>query len=190
MWDVTITLLSAARKYSEHQSRDTVMTREAYGQAYEKGFSLTVRFLVSRGLEYDTAQETAQAAWVKGWECIEQLRDPSMVVTWMNSIAVNMHRMNIRREPLFQTLPELPTASRINLAAIDVGRILETCRASDRLVLQRHYLEGVKVQEIAEQQGCTRTAVRIRLHRARRNACNGLVVGRKHAKSSGRCKGG
>ena len=36
------------------------MTREEYGAAYQKGFNLTVRFLVSRGLAYDSAQETAQ----------------------------------------------------------------------------------------------------------------------------------
>ena len=64
------------------------MTREQYGQAYQKGFNLTVRFLVSRGFAYDSAQETAQAAWVKGWERLSQLRDPSMVLTWMNSIAL------------------------------------------------------------------------------------------------------
>ena len=40
------------------------MTREEYGQAYQKGLNLTVRVLVSRGLAYDAAQETAQAAWV------------------------------------------------------------------------------------------------------------------------------
>jgi hypothetical protein len=44
------------------------MTREEYGTAYQKGYNLTVRFLVSRGLSYDSAQETAQAAWAKGWE--------------------------------------------------------------------------------------------------------------------------
>ena len=52
------------------------MTREEYGAAYKKGYNLTVRFLVSRGLSYDSAQETAQAAWVKGWERLGQLRDP------------------------------------------------------------------------------------------------------------------
>ena len=54
------------------------MTREEYGKAYQKGYNLTVRFLVSRGLAYDAAQETAQAAWVKGWERIGQLRDQRM----------------------------------------------------------------------------------------------------------------
>jgi RNA polymerase sigma factor (sigma-70 family) len=154
------------------------MTREEYGQAYQKGFNLTVRFLVSRGLAYDSAQETAQAAWVKGWERLGQLRDSSMVLTWMNSIALNIHRSYIRREPLLQALPELSTQPRVNLAAIDVRRILKTCKTNDRMVLQRHYLEGFKVQEIAQEQGWTETAVRIRLLRARRTV--GKRLGRKY----------
>ena len=144
------------------------MTTEEYGNAYQRGYSLTVRFLVSRGLTYDSAQETAQAAWVKGWERLSQLRDSKMILTWMNSIALNLHRSFMRREPFLQALPELPTPPRINLAAIDVRRILQTCKKNERLVLQRHYLEGYKVQEIARSNGWTETAVRIRLLRARR----------------------
>ena len=111
------------------------MTREEYGAAYKKGYNLTVRFLVSRGLSYDSAQETAQAAWVKGWERLGQLRDQNMVLTWMNSIALNIHRSCMRREPFLQTLPELPTPPKVNLAAIDVRRILKTCKKNDRMVL-------------------------------------------------------
>ena len=153
------------------------MTTEDYGRAYQKGYSLTVRFLVSRGVPYDDAQETAQAAWAKGWERIAQLRDQSMVLTWMNSIALNIHRSYVRREPLFQVLPELSTPPKVNLAAIDIRRILKTCKHNDRIVLQRHYLEGFKVQEIAEEHGWTETAVRIRLLRARRAV--GKRMGRK-----------
>jgi len=153
------------------------MTREEYGHAYQRGFNLTVRFLVSRGLSYDGAQETAQAAWAKGWELLGQLRDPNMVLTWMNSIALNIHRSYIRREPLLQALPELSTSPKVNLAAIDVKRILKVCKHNDRMVLQRHYLEGYKVQEIAQQQGWTETAVRIRLLRARRTV--GKRLGRR-----------
>ncbi|MEO8131883.1 MAG: sigma factor-like helix-turn-helix DNA-binding protein, partial [Bryobacteraceae bacterium] len=121
--------------------------------------------------------ETAQAAGVKGWERIGQLRDQSMVLTWMNSIALNIHRSYVRREPLFQVLPELSTPPKVNLAAIDVRRILKTCKHNDRVVLQRHYLEGFKVQEIAAEHGWTETAVRIRLLRARRTV--GKRLGRK-----------
>jgi DNA-directed RNA polymerase specialized sigma24 family protein len=144
------------------------MTSEEYGSAYKRGYHLTVRFLVSRGLTYDGAQETAQAAWVRGWERLGQLRDSSMVLTWMNSIALNIHRSSMRRQPFLQALPELSTPPWVTLAAIDVRRFLKTCKKNDRLVLQRHYLEGYKVQEIAKAHGWTETAVRIRLLRARR----------------------
>jgi RNA polymerase sigma-70 factor (ECF subfamily) len=146
------------------------MTREEYGAAYQKGYKLTIRFLVSRGVSPDTAQETAQAAWTRGWERLGQLRDASMVSTWTNSIALNIHRSCIRREPVLQILPELPTPPKVNLAAIDVRRILKHCKTKDRLVLHRYYIEGYKVQEIAKSQGWTETAVRIRLLRARRSA--------------------
>src|SRR5260370_20039971 len=120
------------------------MTREEYGAAYQKGYKLTVRFLVSRGLPYDSAQETAQAAWTKGWERLGQLRNANMVLTWMNSIALNIHRSCIRREPLLQILPELPAPPKINLAAIDVQRILKSCKTKDRVVLHRYYIEDTR----------------------------------------------
>jgi len=145
------------------------MTNEEYGRAYQKGFNLTVRFLVSRGLSYDAALDTAQAAWAKGWERREQLRDPSLVLTWTNSIALNIHRTYLRREPQTQTLPDLQAPPRLNIAAIDVTRILESCKPNDRAVLEGHYIEGYKVQEIARQYGWSETAVRIRLLRARRS---------------------
>jgi RNA polymerase sigma factor (sigma-70 family) len=160
------------------------MTREDYGNAYQKGFNLTVRFLISKGLPYDAARETAQAAWTKGWERLGQLRNPTMIFTWMNSIALNIHRSYIRKEPLLQALPELSTTPKVNLAAIDVRRILKCCKRNERQVLQWHYLEGWKVQEIAKQQGWTETAVRIRLLRARRSV--GKRLERKAADSPAR----
>jgi RNA polymerase sigma-70 factor, ECF subfamily len=145
------------------------MTNEEYGKAYQRGFNLTVRFLVSRGLSYDAALDTAQAAWTKGWERREQLRDPNLVLTWTNSIALNIHRTYLRREPQTQILPELQVPPRMNVAAIDVRRILSDCKPNDRIVLEGHYIQGYKVQEIAQQHGWSETAVRIRLLRARRS---------------------
>jgi RNA polymerase sigma factor (sigma-70 family) len=145
------------------------MTNEDYGRAYEKGFGRTVRFLVSRGLSYDAAQDTAQAAWAKGWERREQLRDSNLVLTWTNSIALNIHRTYLRREPQTQTLPELHTPPRMDVAAFDVERILGDCKPNERAVLEGHYIEGYNMREIARQHGWSETAVRIRLLRARRS---------------------
>ena len=122
---------------------------------------------------YRYSQETllaaAQAAWAKGWERRAQLRDPNLVLTWTNSIALNIHRTYLRREPQTQALPELPAPPRLNVAGIDAKRILSNCKPNDRIVLHSHYIEGYKVQEIAQQYGWTETAVRIRLLRARRS---------------------
>ncbi len=150
------------------------VTREEYGAAYQRSYKLTVRFLVSKGLPYDDARETAQAAWVKGWERLAQLRNPGMLLTWLNSIALNIHRSWMRREPVLQTLPELAAHPGVNLAGIDARRILANCRRNDRKVLEWHYLQGYKVREIASSQGWSETAVRIRLLRARRTAGRGL----------------
>src|SRR5258708_22043158 len=77
-----------------------VMTTEGFGQAYSRGFDVTIRFLTSRGLRRDHACEVAQAAWVKGWERLGQLRDERFVFTWVNTIALNVYRKAIRTDPL------------------------------------------------------------------------------------------
>lgn len=145
------------------------MTSDDYGQAYQKGFNVTIRFLISRGVARDLARDVAQAAWVRGWERIGQLRNESMVITWVNAIAVNFHRSVLRSEKTWQCLPEACPGTELNLAAIDLKRILKYCRPRDRALLQLQ-MEGNTAEEIARRQGVTETAIRIRLLRARRAA--------------------
>ena len=59
------------------------MTREDYGAAYEEGYRVTVRLLISRGSAPDAAEEIAQSAWVRGW-----LRVKWMPSTLMKLIVV------------------------------------------------------------------------------------------------------
>jgi len=146
------------------------MTTEEYGCAYKQNYVRTVRLLVARGLSFDSAQEAAQAAWVRGWERLGQLRDSRMVTTWINTIALNMLRSSLRREPFLRELPEVLIPPTVNLEAIDVQRILKFCKKNDRLVLERRYLDGHDVHEIARAHGWSETAVRLRLLRARRAA--------------------
>jgi DNA-directed RNA polymerase specialized sigma24 family protein len=150
------------------------MNREAYGKSYERGFRLTVRFLMSRGVSRDSAEETAQVAWTKGWEHLGQLRDDGMVITWVNSIAWNVVR-SLARKPPFQELPEVAVPPTVNLSAIDVDRALRCCKTGESLLLRQHYLEGHRIKDIARQEGRTPTAVRIRLLRARRSARAQLI---------------
>jgi DNA-directed RNA polymerase specialized sigma24 family protein len=121
-------------------------------------------------VQRDLANESAQAAWVRGWERVAQLRDESMVLTWVNTIALNFYRRLIRKESA-QTTPTLREKTvAIDIAAIDVARILTFCRPCDRLLLEQQYLNGISIGEIARDRGVTETAIRIRLLRARRDA--------------------
>jgi RNA polymerase sigma factor (sigma-70 family) len=144
------------------------MTTEEYGSAYQKGYVVTMRFLVTRGLSWDGARETAQAAWVRGWEKRGQLRDSKTVMKWINTIALNMYRSSLRREPILEELPELAAPPEKHLAAIDVQLMLRTCKKKDRFVLQSYYLEDRETEEIARGQGSSVKAIRVRLVRARR----------------------
>jgi DNA-directed RNA polymerase specialized sigma24 family protein len=93
-----------------------------------------------------------------------------MVLTWINTIALNLYRGLIRREAAATLLPtEFRDSTSIDLVAIDMSRILEFCRPSDRLLLEQH-LSGVTAKEIAATHGVTETAIRIRFLRARRTA--------------------
>jgi len=159
------------------------MTAEEFGSAYTQGFVRTRKLLITRGLSWDVAQETAQAAWAKGWERRHQLRNSSMLATWINTIALNIYRSALRREPVLQDLVDVPAAPEPYLANIDVHFILQTCKENERFVLQRHYLEQCKDTEIALEQGLSVTAVRLRLLRARRAVAKTLSATENPARS-------
>src|SRR5271155_1380041 len=124
------------------------MTVEEYGRVFPKGYEVTVRLLVSRGVPGDWAREVAQTAWVRGLEQLGQLRCDGLVVTWVNAIALNVYRRFVRKETVYQTLPELVSEETVNFAAIDIARILRTCCARDRALL-RQQMSGFTAKELA-----------------------------------------
>jgi len=175
---------TGASVYSQEPS-DPPMSRDEYGRAYQAGFRLTVHFLSSRGILGEDAGEAAQAAWARGWERIEQLRSSRMVVTWVNSIALNLYR-NYLRKPAFETLHDLAVQPQADFASLDSGKILGLCNSEERALLQQQYLDGLGISEIALQHGCSETAARIRILRARR-AVRARLDGGYRPGSRGHC---
>jgi DNA-directed RNA polymerase specialized sigma24 family protein len=106
------------------------MTQEAYGQAYCKGFRKTVGLLRSRGASSDSAEDVAQAAWLRGWQMRQQLRDDRLVVTWVNTIALNYLRLGIKNEARYQPLPELCGYIGIDLAPLEATRIPQVLQSA------------------------------------------------------------
>jgi DNA-directed RNA polymerase specialized sigma24 family protein len=128
-----------------------------------------MRFLRARGISWEHASDVSQTAWTKGWERLDQLQNDGMVLTWVNTIALNVHRQLVRNEPAWQDLPEIGTKPGVNLAAIDLARILKICGPGDRKYL-KYQLNGMSPGEIARLRGVPESAIRVRLLRARRAA--------------------
>jgi len=150
------------------------MTGEEFGNIYQMGHKRTVRFLLSKGASSAAAADIAQSAWLRGWERLSQLRDPKMLLTWINTIALNEFRRHLTREAAFNRARSMvqwtvPAMSHAHLAAIDVSRILAACSQSDRQLLQAQ-MHGLTPRELACRHGISETAVRIRFLRARRYA--------------------
>src|SRR6266446_2169627 len=145
------------------------MKRDDYAEAFENGYGATRRFLLSRGAPLDEAEEIAQAAWARGWEYRNQLRDPGLVGYWVNSIARNLFRARFRAPvaaPLESAGASPSVAYSMNLDAIELRRMLDRCSKRDRLLLEQS-LAGYSAEEIARTQGITSTGIRVRLLRVR-----------------------
>lgn len=144
------------------------MQGPAYADAFQNGFSATRRFLISRGAALEEAEEIAQAAWARGWEYREQLRDPGLVSYWVNSIARNLYRARFRSAvpvPL-EHIPEPSYAFDTN--SIDLRRMMEGCSRSDRALLERT-LQGYTAEELSRTAGISSTGIRVRLLRVRQS---------------------
>ena len=106
------------------------MLRNDYAAAFETGYSATRRFLLARGAPLEDAEEIAQAAWVRGWEFREQLRDPGLVGFWVNSIARNLFRARFRAR-VAMPMDGVEAPYTMNLEEIELHRLLERCSGRD-----------------------------------------------------------
>jgi RNA polymerase sigma factor (sigma-70 family) len=150
------------------------MKRTEYAKAFEAGYPATRRFLLSRGAAVEEAEEIAQAAWARGWEFKDQLRDPGLVGFWVNSIARNLFRAKFRAR-VMAPIDGVEAPYSMNLESIELNRLLERCSGRDRELLERS-LEGYSAEEIAQVEGITSTGIRVRLLRIRQGLRNQLAM--------------
>jgi RNA polymerase sigma factor (sigma-70 family) len=148
------------------------MTREEYGDAYQRNFEPMVRSFTQPGVPRAAAEDAVQSGWVKGWERLDQLRDAKLLVWWVRRIVANNLCSDFRSRKRTRPLePEdtLAVASAVNLAAIDAERILRLlCDERQRLIFSRVYIEEREHSLVAQEMGISRQAVNSALSRTRR----------------------
>lgn len=155
------------------------MTTTDFAQAYETGFQKTVRFLLSRGVEASTAEESAQAAWARGWEKRKHLKEAKRVVQWVNTIALNIFRGRYRKESREEAMPvrEFSVAPQDSMARVDLVKSAGQCSKRDWQLLTAHYVDGFTSDEIAERMDLNPVTVRVRISRAKSKLRGYLEVG-------------
>jgi len=139
--------------------------QDQFAAAYRLGFSRTVRFLQSSGVQHELAEEIAQAAWSRGWECRAQLKNPAALGIWVNSIAKNLLRVDYRRRKTVEELTEDSATIAASTDTTALAELLAHCTDEDRTLLVRHYMEGWSSNELAPALGISPVSVRVRLLR-------------------------
>jgi len=152
----------------------STLTREQYGQAYEKGFRRTVAVLRRRRANAEEARELAQEAWTRGWERLAQLRDPRQAVAWINKIAIRLFLDNVATSRRMTDLTSAAVDARIsptvNVAVIDLERaLLQQCSERQRELIETvHLHEDRTAVEVSIDLGTSVGAIHHRLSRLRR----------------------
>jgi RNA polymerase sigma-70 factor (ECF subfamily) len=144
------------------------MNHQEFASAYTANFHLTRRFLLSRGMGAPRAEELAQAAWSKAWERRAQLRELTSVAAWVNTIALNLLRGEIRKAAPQVELEDRDEPVRSSVEQhVDAEKALDALSTEDRRLMLLHVVAGLTSKEIASESRLSAVAVRVRLHRAK-----------------------
>ena len=129
--------------------------------------------------DFEAASDAAQEALVKAYVDLSKLRDPAKFRNWVCRIT-KMTSLAARRKRRFLSVCDADTAQSVNggthLAADrersdkahEVREALSALPEQDRLALVLHYVDGYSQEEIGGMLGSSTSAIKSKLHRARR----------------------
>ena len=146
-------------------------------------------FAVARALvgDRDDAEDLVQEAVIRAYLGLDRLRRPAHFGSWLCGIVLNLGRMLVRARRDAVSLDDVVGGRKLPLPldpvdagptpeqAVEARELLELVRdalsllpPAQREVALMYYLDGLTSQEIAALVGSSTGAVRVRLHRARR----------------------
>ena len=179
---VEVTTLDAGRTTLTPTAREI-----RFNQLYEEHFDAVRAYAWRR--DPDSSDDVVAETFLVAWRRLDEV--PNEAAPWLFGVARNV-RLNLlrgdrRREALADRLrlaPAVhaePTGERAALSAA-----LAALSESDREVILLAAWEGLDHGEIAGVLGCSRTAARVRLHRARRRLAAALADPNAAAEPLGR----
>lgn len=154
--------------------RLAAISASQFEAAYRNHFHQTVNYLRARGSNREWAEELAQAAWARGWECRAQLKEVAAVQAWVLSIARNLRNLNFRNARSMELLTESSATIDPDPRPLFLQQILRPLSRADRALLLETYVNGCTSRELSPVLGISALAVRVRVSRAKSSVRKGL----------------
>ena len=162
----------------------------AFGTLIERYKQPVYGVCVSLVRDFDLAQDMAQEAFLKAFQHLGRLAIPARFGNWLRIIAVNECRLYLRRAraalPSGHVLHDQTPPSQAHLLPVDEQQALGqqqeyqerlgvaalqalgTLSEKNRQAITLYYLSGYSVKEVGTFLGTSTEAVKMRLHRARK----------------------
>jgi RNA polymerase sigma factor (sigma-70 family) len=159
-----------------------VQPPERFEAIYEAHYAAIAQYALRRTGSTDDAVDVVSETFLTAWRRLGDVPDGDEARLWLYGVArrvlANLHRGSVRRERLAARL-----RSSLAEAAPDRPHERDEVRAAfaglsdaDRELLSLTGWEGLSPAEIATVLGCSRGAVRVRLHRARMRLATRLAA--------------
>ena len=171
------TLNSSDAELVQRARAGDAWAEEAVYRRYAARILTLSKRLLGDGAE---AEDVTQETFVTAFAAWKKLRDPDRLRQWLIQIAVSRVHRRFRRRRLLSALgfrdagsdasldalarPDCPQELRAELALI--GRALERLSAGERIAWTLRHVEGMSLEEIAHESGCSLATAKRRIARA------------------------
>lgn len=119
--------------------------------------------------DWEMAEDVVQEALFTSYQKLEQLKEARYFETWVMTIAIRLAYQHVQKELETIPLEESVIASiQHENEREEVLVLLKELRESEARLLQTYYFSGYSIREIAEHWELSESAIKTKLHRARR----------------------
>jgi RNA polymerase sigma-70 factor (ECF subfamily) len=177
----------AALAMGHADDRAEPLSRAAFDDLVQRYQSPLARFLYGLVHDPEQAADLCQETFLSAFRAAPQLRGELNVEAWLYTIALNHARGFLRRKRLLKWVPFITSLHDRPASGSDVSsrlaqrdelrELMQQLSTDQRACLLLH-AEGFRYAEIAQVLGCSTSAVKVRIFRAREK-CLALVSEQK-----------
>lgn len=164
--------------------------RDAFSLLIEKYQNAVYGLCYHMVSNFADAQDLTQEAFVRAYLDLAKIREPSKFASWLNRLTANVCRMWLRERRRFDSLPLEAAAPMVewpgNSASpaehaeneelrIIINAAIASLSEKNRLTVTLYYIDGLSHEEIGNFLESSPSAVKSRLHRARKQLREELV---------------